>query len=452
MLWYTTHNMKRHLIKDLRDCVDSEVMISGKIASVRDHGKILFLDVYDRSGRVQCFMHSSHSSFTATQKISPESVISLTGHAKKRPEKNITEDENGDIEFIIDSITVLSHAHELPFDIQTEVNIDTKFDYRPITLRRSEDRAVFLVQSHIVRAFREYLTSEEFTEFQAPCIVGGDAEGGAEVFSVDYFDKRVSLATSPQLYKQMLVGVFERVFCVGQAFRAEKHNTSRHLNEYTSIDFEMGYITDHTDVMKTLEGCVRHIVTTLTHTAEREFTLLNATIPAMPDKPFPVVKFAEAQRILGEKYGIACEGEPDFAPEHERKLCEYAKDEFGSDFLFVTHYPVEKRPMYVYEDEDDPGFTKSFDLLFRGVEICSGGQRIHEYEKLVRKIQQKLPASDSVERFGFYLQAFKYGMPPHGGMAIGLERLTAKMLGIANTKEAAIFPRDRGRIDTRLYE
>ena len=440
-------------MENLGEKKGQEVLVSGKIAAVRDHGKLLFIDLYDRTGSVQCFVPSAHDKFADAQKLSPESVLSLTGEVQERPEKNRTEGENGDIEFVVKTLTVLAKAQELPFDLEmADLNLDTRFDYRPLTLRRADDRAIFRVQALIAQGFREYLTSQRFVEFQAPKIVGGDAEGGAEVFPVDYFDIKASLATSPQLYKQILVGVFERAFCIGNVFRAEKHSTSRHLNEYTSMDFEMGYITDHTDVTNMLEGCVRHIVTSIAEKAKRETAILGATMPTLPEKPFPIIKLLEAQEIIKTQFGDDCVGEPDLTPEHERQLCEHALKEHNSDFIFVTHYPTEKRPWYTYDDADDPGYTKSFDLLFRGVEITSGGQRVHEYEELVRKIKEKLPNIDPEKEFGFYLQSFKYGMPPHGGMGLGLERLTAKILGLANAKEAAIFPRDRNRIDTRLYE
>lgn len=444
--------MTRHLIKNLRDSIGLVVQISGRVISLRDHGKMLFIDLCDRTGPVQCFMPASHEQFADAQKISKESILALTGKVQERPEKNRTEGQNGDIEFVIELMTVLAKARELPFDIEADLNLDTRFDYRPITLRRMRDRALFRIQSCITNAFREYLIGQDFTEFQAPGIVGGDAEGGAEVFPVEYFDKRVSLATSPQLYKQILVGVHERVFSIGEVFRAEKHSTSRHLNEYTSMDFEMGYITDHTDPMHILEGCMRHVVKKVAADMRQEMETLEATVPTVPDNSFPCMKLKEAQKILTEQYNMPCEGEPDLTPEHERMLCEHALKEHQSDFIYVTHYPTAKRPMYAYEDEDDPGYTKSFDLLFRGVEISSGGQRVHDYDTLMRKIREKLPNMNLEETFGFYLQAFKYGMPPHGGMGMGLERLTAKITGIPNAKEAAAFPRDRGRIDTRLYE
>ena len=444
--------MQRILLRDLHDHIDKEVSISGAIITVRDHSKIIFIDLKDRSGSVQCFMPQAHEHFEKARKLSPESVVHLQGIVKKRPEKNITEGENGDIEFVVNTMEVLAEAQELPFSLDAEVNIDTKFDYRPVTLRSPNDQALFRLQAHITQGFREYLTGQDFVEFQAPSIVGGDAEGGAEVFSVQYFDKEAALATSPQLYKQIAVGVFERAFCIGNVFRAEKHSTSRHLNEYTSMDFEMGYIKDHMDVARMLEGCIRHIIEKIEKEMTKEMEILGATVPTVSQEPFPVMKLAEAQKLLTEHYNNPCEGEPDLSPEHERLLCEHALKEHTSDFIFVTHYPTEKRPMYSYDDEEDPGFTKSFDLLFRGVEISSGGQRVHSYKMLLKKMKMKLPDIEPTEQFGFYLQAFKYGMPPHGGMGMGLERLTAKITGLPNAKEAAIFPRDRNRIDTRIYE
>ena len=340
----------------------------------------------------------------------------------------------------------LSVYRELPFEEDTELNIDTYFDYMPLTLRTKEKQAIFKVQAVIIQAFREFLVSEEFTEVQAPKIIGEDAEGGAEVFSVDYFGNKAFLATSPQFYKQIMMGVFERVFMTGNVFRAEKHSTTRHLNEYTSLDFEMGFIQDHHDIMKMENRLLKFVMEKLKEKCAKEFALLKAEIPEVPDE-IPFMKLREAQEILEKEYGEKCVGEPDLEPQHERELCEYAKKTFNSDFIFITHYPVEKRPMYTYEDENDKGFTKSFDLLFRGVEITTGGQRIHKYEDLVKGIERK---GLNPEKFSFYLQAFKYGMPKHGGIGMGLERLTAKLLGIQNVKEATLFPREINRIDTLL--
>ena len=442
----------RHLLRDARRALGNTITIGVSVKSIRDHSKMVFLNVYDRTGSIQCITLKKSDVFNVVKTLTPQSVVSLTGTVKERPEKNRLEGDNGDLEFTVDECEIINKAHELPFDIETDINIDTRFDYRPLTLRRDIDRALFSLEAKIVQELRWYFIKNEFVEFQAPSLVGGDAEGGAEVFCVDFFDKRVSLATSPQLYKQILVGVFERVFSVSNVFRAEKHSTSRHLNEYTSIDFEMGYIEDHTDVMDMLEGAMRSLSKALQENTQREIEILGAKPMQIPSKKFPAMKLIEAQAFLEKECGIACVGEPDLSPEHERALCEKILEKENSDFVFITHYPSSKRPMYAYDDPENPGFTKSFDLLFRGVEICSGGQRVHKYDDLVKKIKDKLPNVDPEKTFNFYLQAFKYGIPTHGGIGMGLERLTTKIAGIPNAKEAAIFPRDRNRIDKRLYE
>jgi nondiscriminating aspartyl-tRNA synthetase len=359
-----------------------------------------------------------------------EYVVSVEGTVNKRPEKNINaEVQNGDIELEVHTLTILSKA-EIPFELGSEVNLDTYLDHLPFTLRSEQAKKTFKLQEVIIQGFREGLKEQDFTEFQAPALAGGDAEGGASAFKVDYYyDQKAYLATSPQLYKQIMVGAFERVFTTPKVFRGEKHATTRHLSEYSTMDFEMGFIKDHTDVMKMLERTVRHIVGNVG---------LDIKMPA----EIPVLKLREVQKILGVSYD-----EPDLEPEHERAICEWALKEKGSDFVFVTHYPMSKRPFYTYEDEADKGYSKSFDLLFRGLEISTGGQRIHNYDQLVERAKAK---GLDPSKFSFYLEAFKVGMPPHGGAAIGLERLTARMLHLPNVKEATLFPRDLNRIDTLL--
>jgi nondiscriminating aspartyl-tRNA synthetase len=283
-------------------------------------------------------------------------------------------------------------------------------------------------------------------EIQVPKLTGNDAEGGAAVFEVKYFDHKATLATSPQLYKQIMVGALERVFTTTSVYRAEKHSTTRHLNEYTTMDLEMGFIKDHTDIMDVEEGFLKYLFEELKGKCAHELQSLGVQVPDMQN-PIPRLKLREAQTILDNEYGQKCFGEPDLEPQHERMLCEYAQKKYGSEFIFISHYPVSKRPFYTYEDESDPGFTKSFDLLFRGLEVTTGGQRIHDYDKLMVNIKKWGLNPDN---FTFYLQAFKYGMPPEGGLAIGLERLTARILGLDNVKEATLFPRDLNRIDTLL--
>ncbi|HEX9609045.1 MAG TPA: aspartate--tRNA(Asn) ligase [Candidatus Paceibacterota bacterium] len=441
--------MNRIIIADLHEHVDQTVTIAGWVDGRRDHGKLIFLDIRDRSGTLQTVALPQHDgAHKIANLVRPEWVLRLTGFVKKRPDKMVNANvPTGDIEMEITDIAVLSEAEELPFLKDSELNLDTLLDYRPFTMRRARDRAVFKVQHEIVRAYREALVGEGFIEFQPPKIVGGDAEGGAGAFKLEYFnDKLAYLATSPQLYKQIAVGAFERVFSVGNVFRAEKHSTTRHLNEYTSLDAEMGFIKDHTDVMKVLTQVLGHITKQVAHVCASELSALGAEAPQCPSE-FPAMKLREAQELIKARTGEDCTSEKDLTPEHERWLSSHAKEAFNSDFMFVTHFPVEKAAFYAYDDPDDSGFTRYFDLLFRGVELVSGGQRTHEYAALVAKMRSKGLDPDT---FSFYLQAFRYGMPPHGGWGMGLERLTQKYLGLDNVKEAALFPREINRIDTLL--
>lgn len=438
------------MIAKLHDSIDNEVTVGAIVDVRRDHGKLVFLDLRDRTGIVQAVALPNHAEALAVaQELRPEYVVRVQAKVNKRPERMIKADQdNGDIELEILGITILSPANELPFDKDTSINIDTNFDYRPLTLRREREQAIFRVQAELVHAYREYLRSEGFTEFQAPKIVGDDAEGGAEVFRFEYFkDRMASLATSPQLYKQILVGVFERVFSTGTMFRAERHSTSRHLNELCMLDLEMGFIDDHRDVMATMEGLMRYLNKHLQKTSVRDFALMQATLPLVPEGQFPTMTLKEAQELIKKETGADKVGAPDLDPEDERWLCTYANEHLSSDYVFVTHYPSSKRPFYTMDDPEVPGMTKSFDLLFRGVEIVSGSQRIHDYDTLVKKMESK---GLDPTKFSFYLQAFKYGLPPHGGTGLGLERLTQKMLGLENVKEAALFPRDMNRIDLLL--
>jgi len=440
--------MERTLIGELGQQVGNTVSISGSIAVRRDQGKMVFFDFRDRSGRVQGVVLPGSPAIEIAKEVRPESIVSVSGIVNKRPEKNINAGvQNGDIELEITGIDILSKARDLPFELGAELNLDTQLDYLPFTLRSERSRAIFKVQAEIIKAYRAFLNTQGFTEFQAPKIIGDDAEGSGEVFEVKYlYGKTAHLATSPQLYKQIMVGVFERVFTTGNVYRAEKHSTSRHLNEYTSIDVEMGFIKDHTDIMAMETELLRAISEHLERTCKEEFTLLGAHVPVVP-AVIPRMKLREAQELIFKETGKDTRTEPDLEPEDERWLCEWSKREHDSDFVFVTHYPVSKRPFYTYEDENDQGFTKSFDLLFRGIEITTGGQRRHDYDNLVAGAKMKGLNPDN---FSFYLQAFKYGMPPHGGWGMGLERLTAKFLGLANVKEATLFPRDINRIDTLL--
>jgi nondiscriminating aspartyl-tRNA synthetase len=438
--------MERILIGSLREHVGKEVTIQGWVDVARQQGKMAFFDFRDRTSTVQGVVFGKPEVLEVAKDLKQEYVVSVTGKVNERPEKMRNDKvENGDIELEVTGIEVLAAAEALPFDMETDLNLDTLLDYRPLTLRRAHERAIFKVQSEILVAYRSYLGSQGFTEFQAPKLVGGDAEGGAEVFKVKYFKGvEASLATSPQLYKQIMAGVFERVFAVGPTFRAEKSATTRHLSEISMLDLEMAFIKDHTDVIALVTGLMRAIVEHVNSTCAKELTLLGQPLALAPET-FPVMTLREAQELIKKETGVDKTKEPDLEPEDERFLCEYANKNLGSDFVFVTHFPTSKRPFYTHIDPEQPEFTRSFDLLFRGLEMCSGGQRVHKYEDLVERIKGKGLDPD---KFQFYLQAFKYGIPPHGGIGMGLERLTAKFCGVGNVKEATLFPRDINRIDT----
>ncbi len=443
---------KRVLLKDLKEKVGQEVLVEGWVDVRRDHGKLIFIVLRDRSSEVQAVIHAGNAEvFEKVEKLKEEFVIKMRALVKERPDKMKKENEpNGDLELEILDIEILSESEPMPFDKDAELNIETHFDNLPLTLRKKEVKGVFEVQAEITKSFREYLNSQDFTEFQAPAIVGGDAEGGAGVFKLEYFkDKDAYLATSPQLYKQMMVGVFERVFSISKVFRAEKHATSRHLSEYSSMDFEMGFIESHEDIMQMLEGAIRHIVKNVSKKHKDFLLSVQEELPLLPEGKFPQMKLREAQELIYKETGKDKRQEPDLEPEDERFLCAWSKENHGSDFIFITHFPVSKRPFYTYEDEKDPGYTKSFDLLFRGIEITTGGQRIHNKEKLIENVKKW---GLDTENFEFYLKAFRYGLPPHGGIGMGLERLTAKICNIKNVKEATLFPRDMTRIDLPLSD
>src|SRR3989338_181762 len=434
--------MERTLIKDLGQKVGEKAFIQGSVSVRRDQGKMVFFDFRDRSGSVQGVVLPKSEAIETAKEVRSEYVVSAEGTVNKRPDKNVNLDvQNGDIELEVHSINILSKA-EIPFELGSDVNLDTYLDPLPFTLRSEKSKNIFKIQATIAEAFREAMRGRDFIEFQTPSIVGGDAECGAAAFKVDYYyDQKAFLATSPQLYKQMMAGVFERVFTVCKIFRGEKHATTRHLSEAMCMDFEMAFIKDHRDVMNMLEHVMKHIVAKVIEKHGDTLQNMGVEMLLVPEK-FPVLKLREAQEILG-----VSQSEPDLEPEHERALWEWAKKEHNSDFVFVTHFPLSKRPFYTYEDEEDRGDTKYFDLLFRGLEINSGGQRVHDYRELVERLKGK--GLDPAQ-FSFSLAAFQVGMPPHGGSSTGLERMTARLLDLHNVKEATLFPRDLNRIDSLL--
>jgi nondiscriminating aspartyl-tRNA synthetase len=316
-------------------------------------------------------------------------------------------------------------------------------DHAVIGLRHPTRRAIFRLSAGIMAGFRATLNGLGFTEIQTPKLVASATEGGANVFAVKYFDRQAYLAQSPQFYKQIMVGVFERVYEVGPVFRAEPHDTVRHINEYVSLDVEMGFIRDHRDVMAVLTEVVAGILDHLRAACAPELALLDARLPAVVH-PIPTIYFPEAQELIRQRWGEDCRGEPDLAPQHERWLGGWAQEKFGSDFLFVTGYPMAKRPFYTHPNPADPRFSNSFDLLFRGTELVTGGQRLHRYQDYLDAAARK--GYNDLTPFATYLEAFKFGMPPHGGFAIGLERFIMQLLGLDNIRLATLFPRDLTRL------
>jgi len=320
--------------------------------------------------------------------------------------------------------------------------LPTLLDYAPVALRHPRKRAAFQIAAASLAGYRAGLDAHGFTEIQTPKIVASATESGANVFELDYFGRPAFLAQSPQFYKQIMVGVFERVYEVGPVFRAEPHDTPRHLAEYVSLDAELGFIGDYRDVMRFARDAVAGMAEGARARAAEAVELLGVELPDVPEE-VPAVDFTEAQELIERDTGKEVVGEPDLAPAHERWLGEWARREHGSDFVFVTGFPMVKRPFYTHPDPERPEVSNSFDLIFRGLELITGGQRLHRYEDYVAALAAR---GQSIEAYDGYLQAFRYGMPPHGGFAIGLERWVARLTGASNIRETTLFPRDLNRL------
>ncbi|MEG1796923.1 MAG: aspartate--tRNA(Asn) ligase [Clostridium sp.] len=427
--------MERKNIESLGSYIGEKVLIKGWVHRIRKLKSITFLILRDRTSMVQCVVDNNLMDIS-TLKL--ESVVSIHGEVKEG--KNTL----NSFEVIIEGLNILSEVNEeLPIEInkkELEVNLDTMLNNRVLSLRQEKKNAIFKIQGLIAQGFREFLIGEGFTEIFTPKIVAEGAEGGTDMFEVKYFENKAYLTQSPQFYKQMMVGAgYERVFEVGAVYRAEQHNTNRHLNEYVSMDFEMGFIEDEEDIMKMEEKLLCYILNKLQLEGKKYFNIFELEIPKI-ESSIPRLRFSDAIDILRNEYGKT-ELQGDLDPEGEKLIYKYAKEKFGSDFLFLTHYPRRKRPMYTMPCGEEE--THSFDLLFRGLEITTGGQRIHNYNMLIENIKYKGLTPESYEG---YISTFKYGMPPHGGLAIGLERLTAQLLRLSNVRETSLFPRDRTRL------
>lgn len=417
-----------------------KVHVNGAVHTIRDMGTVAFVILRKREGLLQCVYEEGIAGFELNG-IKEAATVEIEGTLEKNEKA-----PNG-IEIRMEKLRILSEPADerMPLAIskwKLKTSLEAKLNYRAISLRNVRERAKFRIQEGLIRAFRDFLYSQGFTEIHTPKIGAKGAEGGANIFKLDYFHRPAVLAQSPQFYKQMMVGVFDRVFETAPVFRAEKHNTKRHLNEYTSLDLEMGYIDGFEDIMAMETGYLQYAMRLLSSDYAKELQILDITLPKVGQ--IPAVRFHEIKEAVSEKYGHKMRNPFDLEPEEEQLISRYAKEEWDSDFVFVTHYPSKKRPFYAMDDPEDTRYTLSFDLLFRGMEVTTGGQRIHDHRMLTEKIETRGMTEEGMED---YLAAFKHGMPPHGGLGIGLERLTMKLAGEDNVRETTLFPRDLSRLE-----
>jgi len=436
--------MDRTLILEVVKKIGEKVLLAGWVATRRDHGKLVFIDLLDRSGIIQVVGGEKLSS------LRPQDVVEITGKVQKRPEKMVNDKiPTGSVEVLSEKVNVLSKAEEMPFDMGGEslnLELPTLLDWRGLTLRHPKVKAIFRVQEVVIDSFREALKKRDFFEFQAPVFIPEVAEGGAEVFKVPYFGHEVFLSQSPQLYKQILVGAYERVFAVNKTLRAEPSVTTRHLTEVTTLDAEFGFIKSWMDIKEMAEYTIKYMLKAVEEKCGNILKMYDATIPQVSET-ISMIKLREAQEIIFKRTGRDNRKEPDMQPEDEKEICRWSKEERGSDLVFISHYPVSKRPFYTYPDPDDPDYTMSFDLIGRGTEWMTGGRRISDYKFLVEMAKKR---KVDPEKLGLYLQAFRFGMPPEGGFSFGSERITMHILNLSNIREASLFPRDMERVDIRL--
>jgi nondiscriminating aspartyl-tRNA synthetase len=422
--------MERLLIKEISNHENENVVIKGRIFNIRKLGNIVFLIIRDYTGVIQV---------VASKDIEANSgdIVSVEGLIKK------DERAKGGYEMKGNKIEIITKNIEtLPFDLEKDdinLNLNTLLDYRTISLRHPRVQAIFRLYDILLKSYENVMRDEGFIEIKTPKILGSASEGGANFFKVDYFEKKAVLAQSPQFYKQIMVGVFENVFEIGSVFRAEPHYTTRHVNEYISLDAEMGYIDDFYDITKKLNRIVKKIMEDIKREGGEYLKLYNIEIDDVLEE-IPCIKLSEMRKIIKEKYDYEIPKETDIDPKGEELAGKYAKEVFNSDFIFLTHYPFEYRPFYTMPDGEE---TCGFDLLYKGLEIATGGQRINEYDDLINNMKKK---GVPVEGMEFYVNSFKHAIPPHGGWGMGSERIIKQLLNLDSIKEAVLFPRDVKRI------
>lgn len=442
----SVENKDRDLILDCLNKIGEEVSVSGWVITIRKHGKIAFLDLRDRSGVIQVGFFDP----TLIEKVAllrSQDVVTISGLVKKREERYINSTlPTGTIELEAKSLDIVSQAVEMPFDMggkDLNLELPTLLDHRALTLRHPKVLAIFKVQETIIKSFRKTLEKKDFTEIFVPTIVPTATEGGAEVFQIQYYDHKAYLGQSPQMYKQIMVSIFERVYTIAHAYRAEPSVTTRHLSEYISLDAEMGFISSFDEIMDMAEKVIKDMFLEVSQRNKTELDLFGVQLPILENK-FPRIKMRDAQEILFKRTERDHRKEPDLDPSDEKEICKWAIEEHGVPFVFITHYPTKKRPFYTMPDPKDPEYTLGFDLVGINEEWVTGGQRIHDYEMLLENTKKW---GNKPEHFEIYLQAFKYGMPPEGGFAMGAERITKDILGLQNVREASLFPRDMERVD-----
>jgi len=423
------------LATDLTAHLGETVQVSGWLHRRRELKNVTFLILRDRSGLTQAVLPGPAAE--QLRDIPEETVLSFVGTVTANTQAP------GGVEVVAPAegprVELLSSPAETPpLDIyrpSVTASLPTILDGAPVTLRHSLLNAPFQITAASIAGFRTALDALDFTEIHTPKIVGSATESGANVFALDWFGRKAYLAQSPQFFKQAMVGVFERVYETGPVFRAEPSDTARHLAQYTSLDAELGFIADHRDVMAVVREVLAGMVSTVAERAAAAVELLGVKLPEVPER-IPEIHFADAMEMLGED-------EPDLSPANERDLSQWALREFGSEFLFVTGYPMKKRPFYTHAQPDRPQYSNSFDLIFRGLELITGGQRLHRYEDYVAALAAR---GESTEAYEGYLANFEHGMPPHGGFALGLERWTMRLTEADNLRRTALFPRDLHRL------
>jgi aspartyl-tRNA synthetase len=439
----------RFIIKDAVKHAGEKVRVAGWVNVRRAHGKILFIDLRDVSGLLQVvFVPSNKEVYDLAQTLRPEWVVEIVGQIVKRPENMVNPDmESGHVEMSADSLKVLSEAETPPIPIDEEVTdeteMDKRLDWRWIDLRKQKNLLLFKVWTLMEQAFREYWISNNYIEIHSPKLIATASESGSEVFEVKYFKTKAYLAQSPQFYKQMaMASGFERVFEVGPVFRAEPSFTSRHATEFTGYDAEISFINSHYDVMEEEERMITYGLEKIKAAYGPEILKLYNREVIVPKLPFPKISMEEVKKILAKK-NVKSERDGDLSPEEERAISQYVKEEFNHEFVFITEYPAKVRAFYHMRDEKNPKLTKSFDLLWNGIEITTGAQREHRYEVLLKQAKEKKMNPKKIQ---FYLDFFRYGCPPHGGYGMGPNRMIMKLLGIDNVRDAMFIYRGVKRI------